>query len=121
MDSDTTSSHLPFDPIQYKINTKINWNTVASLYHKNWTSIFSGPFKSTTELVKSTNVNPNDTIFDIVYGTIEISNEIIRFTGKNKCVYMNSKGVLIVADISRSALLIDKSSMHYYFVNIICS
>ncbi|MBA3751068.1 MAG: hypothetical protein H0X03_09310 [Nitrosopumilus sp.] len=49
---DKSSSISTFDPIQYKIDTKTNWNIVAPLYHTNWASTHTGPFKSTIDLVK---------------------------------------------------------------------
>src|SRR6267143_883029 len=51
-----------FDPIQYKITTKDNWNTVASDYHYNWAEKQIGPFKSTTELVREAGIKPADKV-----------------------------------------------------------
>jgi ubiquinone/menaquinone biosynthesis C-methylase UbiE len=105
-----------FDPIQYKINTRLNWNTIAPLYHKNWASTYIGPFKSTIDLVKSANITSNDIILDLACGTGAVSNEISRFIGNNLNANGNSKGILIDVDISRSALLIAKSSKPSYVV-----
>jgi len=58
-----------FDPIQYKITTKANWNAVASDYHYNWADQKIGPFKSTTEVVKSAEIRPNDKVLDVACGT----------------------------------------------------
>ncbi|MDQ6723674.1 MAG: methyltransferase domain-containing protein, partial [Thermoproteota archaeon] len=102
-----------FDPIQYKINTKINWNTVASLYHKNWASTYTGPFKSTIQIVKDADINPNDVVLDLACGTGAVLNEIVRLMSNNFDVYRNGKGILIGVDISRSALSIAKSSISH--------
>ena len=54
-----------FDPVQYKITTKANWNTVAPEYHYNWANDKVGPFKSTTELVRLADIQPDDKVLDI--------------------------------------------------------
>lgn len=117
---DNSTSNSTFDPIQYKINTKVNWNTVAPLYHKNWASTYTGPFKSTIELVKSADINPNDIVLDLACGTGAVLNEVVRCIGNNIDVFRSSKGILIGVDISRSALSIAKSSISPYFVKSLC-
>jgi hypothetical protein len=49
-----------FDPVQYKINTRLNWNNVAPNYHKDWINRGIGPFKSTTKLVKAAEISTDD-------------------------------------------------------------
>ena len=71
-----------FDPTQYKITTKANWNTVASEYHYNWADKKIGPFKSTTEIVKVANIKSDDKILDVACGTGVVSKEISRRTAR---------------------------------------
>lgn len=94
-----------FDPIQYKITTKANWNTVASDYHYNWADQKVGPFKSTTELVKLANIKPDDKVLDIASGTGVVSKEISQFLGPG--------GFLVGIDLSRTALKIAKKSISF--------
>ena len=89
-----------FDPVQYKITTKANWNTVASEYHYNWADQKVGPFKSTTELVKITEIKPDDKVLDVACGTGVVSKEISQFLGR--------KGLLVGIDLSRTGLEIAK-------------
>jgi 2-polyprenyl-3-methyl-5-hydroxy-6-metoxy-1,4-benzoquinol methylase len=67
-----------FDPAQYKINSKANWNTVAFDYHHNWADKKMGPFKSTTKVVDAADIKPNDKVLDIACGTGVVSKEISR-------------------------------------------
>src|SRR6478736_10136195 len=85
-----------FDPVQYKITTKANWNTVASEYHYNWADQRVGPFKSTKEIVRITEVKADDKVLDVACGTGVVSKEITQFLGK--------KGLLVGIDLSRTAL-----------------
>jgi ubiquinone/menaquinone biosynthesis C-methylase UbiE len=94
---------LIFDPIQYKITTKANWNIIAPDYHYNWADQKVGPFKSTTEIVKLANIKPDDSILDVACGTGVVSKEISQFLGKN--------GLLIGIDLSRTALDIARRSI----------
>jgi ubiquinone/menaquinone biosynthesis C-methylase UbiE len=105
-----------FDPIQYKINTKINWDTVAPLYHKNWASTYTGPFKATIELIKFADINPNDTVLDLACGTGAVSKEAARHINNKLDNCRNNKGILIGVDISRSALSLAKLSTFPYLV-----
>lgn len=94
-----------FDPIQYKITTKANWNTVAPDYHYNWADQKVGPFKSTTELVKVANIKPDDKVLDVACGTGVVSKEISKFLGP--------KGFLVGIDLSRTALNIARGSISF--------
>src|SRR2546428_12662216 len=94
-----------FDPIQYKITTKANWNTVASDYHYNWAEKQIGPFKSTTELVREAGIRPADNVLDLACGTGVVSKEVSRHLSKD--------GALVGIDLSRTALAIAKKSIQY--------
>ncbi len=94
---------VQFDPIQYKITTKANWNTVAVGYHHNWAAKQIGPFKSTTELVREANIKPTDSVLDVACGTGVVSKEASRHLGKD--------GLLVGIDLSRTALAIAKKSI----------
>src|SRR5579863_10480512 len=92
-----------FDPVQYKITTKANWNTVAPDYHYNWADQKVGPFQSTTELVKNADIRPDDKILDVACGTGAVSKEISQCLGAN--------GLLVGIDLSRTALEIARKSI----------
>src|SRR6267143_1188456 len=99
----------PFDPIQYKITTKDNWNTVASDYHYNWAEKQIGPFKSTTELVREAGIKPADNVLDLACGTGVVSKEVSHHIGKD--------GTLVGIDLSRTALVIAKNSIQFSNAN----
>lgn len=102
-----------YDPIQYKISSIANWNSIAPNYHKNWAKKQIGPFKSTKVLVKSANIRSNDTVLDLACGTGVVSKEVSRHLGK--------AGMLVGIDLSRVALSIAKSSISFpnsYFVEM---
>ena len=96
-----------FDPTQYKITVKANWNTVASEYHYNWADKKIGPFRSTTEIVKMANIRPDDKVLDLACGTGVVSKEISQHLGPN--------GLLVGIDLSRAALNIARKTI--VFVN----
>ena len=100
-----------FDPIEYKINTKANWNIVAPRYHNNWVDKAVGPFKSTKELVRSLEIKPNDLVLDLACGTGAVSKEISHRLG--------SSGRLVGIDISRVALNIAKDTIQYQDIDFI--
>ena len=91
-----------FDPVQYKINARLNWNTIAPNYHKDWANRGIGPFKSTTELVKAAEIRTDDIVLDIGCGTGVVSREISH--------HLSNSGIIIGIDISGVALSIAKSS-----------
>jgi ubiquinone/menaquinone biosynthesis C-methylase UbiE len=92
-----------FDPIEYKINSRANWNVVAPDYHYNWANKQEGPFKSTTKVVKLAEINPSDKVLDIACGTGAVSAEIF--------CHLDKTGLLIGVDMSRTALAIAKKTM----------
>jgi len=105
-----------FDSIQYKNNTRLNWNTVAPKYHEDWASTYTGPFKSTIELVKLAEINQNDMVLDLACGTGAVANEVIKLVHNNhKSNHINNGVALVGVDISRVALSIAKSSIYYRF------
>ena len=99
----TYTNHI-FDPIQYKNNTRLNWNTVAPKYHENWARTYTGPFKSTIELVKLAQINQNDVVLDLACGTGAVANEVIkRIYDNRQDDHINNGAVLVGTDISRVA------------------
>ncbi|MHB8546243.1 MAG: class I SAM-dependent methyltransferase [Nitrosotalea sp.] len=94
-----------FDPIQYKITVKANWNTAASEYHYNWADKKIGPFKSTREIIKLASIRPDDNVLDVACGTGIVSKEISQLLGP--------KGLLVGIDLSRTALGIARGSISY--------
>jgi ubiquinone/menaquinone biosynthesis C-methylase UbiE len=100
-----------FNPIEYKIYTRTNWNTVAFQYHNNWANSNVGPFKSTKELVKAAEIKPYDSVLDVACGTGVISKEISHILGNS--------GTLVGIDISRVALGIAKKSIQFKNVDFI--
>ena len=98
-----------FDPTEYKINSKANWNVVAPDYHYNWANKHEGPFKSTAHVVSLAELNPSDKVLDIACGTGAVSSEIFSRLGK--------EGLLIGIDMSRTALSIAKKTTHGPNVN----
>lgn len=93
-----------FDPTEYKLNSKANWNTVAHEYHNNWANSQVGPFKSTAELVKIAEIAKSDKVLDIACGTGAVSKQVMRFLGP--------EGMLTGIDMSRTALSIAKKSIN---------
>ena len=112
-----TSTPHNFDPIQYKDTTRLNWNIVALKYHEDWASTYTGPFKSTIELVKLAQINENDMVMDLACGTGAVANEVIKQIYNNrKGDQINNRAALVGIDISRVALSIAKSSIYHRFL-----
>ena len=112
MDNRSLTYTHNFDPIQYKNNMRLNWNTVASKYHEDWASTCTGPFKSTTELVKFAEIKQNDIVLDLACGTGAVSNEVIKHLHNSSgSDDVSDKTTLVGIDISRVALSIAKSSI----------
>ena len=105
MSTSWKSMSTGFDPIQYKANTKTNWNTVAPDYHHNWAAQHIGPFKSTRELVNLADIKPSDKVLDLGCGTGVISKEV--------SMHLNNGGLLVGIDLSRTALSIAKQSIQF--------
>ncbi|MGI0027387.1 MAG: class I SAM-dependent methyltransferase [Nitrosopumilaceae archaeon] len=100
-----------FNPIEYKINTRTNWNVVAPQYHNNWANSNVGPFKSTKELVKIAEIKSDDSVLDVACGTGVVSKEISYLLGNS--------GNLVGIDISRTALDIAKKSIQFRNIDFI--
>ena len=77
---------------------------------------YTGPFKSTIELVKLAEINQNDIVLDLACGTGAVANEVIKLVYNNhKSNHINNGVALVGVDISRVALSIAKSSIYYRF------
>jgi ubiquinone/menaquinone biosynthesis C-methylase UbiE len=100
-----------FNPIEYKINTRTNWNMIAPQYHNDWAESHVGPFKSTKELVKAAEIKPDDLVLDLACGTGVVSKEISHILG--------SSGKLVGIDISSTALNIAKKSIQFRNIDFI--
>ena len=87
-----------FDPTEYKLNSKANWNKMAPEYHRNWANGRVGPFMSTAEVEKTAEINPSDKVLDLACGTGALSKQVIGLLGNGGEIY----GV----DFSRTALSI---------------
>ena len=98
-----------FDPTEYKINSKANWNVVAPDYHYNWANKHEGPFKSTVQVVSLAEISPSDKVLDLACGTGAVSSEIFR--------HLDKTGLLVGVDMSRTALSIAKKTTHGPNVN----
>ncbi len=100
-----------FDPTQYKITSKANWNIVAPEYHYNWADQQVGPFKSTAEIVRLVKIRPDDKVLDVACGTGVVSKEISKALGP--------QGFLVGVDLSRTALSIAKKSISHQNSNFV--
>lgn len=89
-----------FDPLDYKLKSKVNWNSVAPQYHHGWASLQTGPFKSTKIVIDSAEIKPSDKVLDIACGTGALSSQAVDKIGEN--------GLLVGIDLSRTALQIAK-------------
>lgn len=98
-----------FDPTEYKINSKANWNVVAPDYHYNWANKHEGPFKSTAHVVSLAEIKQSDKVLDIACGTGAVSSEIFS--------RLDRTGLLVGIDMSRTALTIAKKTTHGTNVN----
>lgn len=98
-----------FDPTEYKLNSRANWNAVAPQYHNNWANEHVGPFKSTAEIVRVAEINSADKVLDIACGTGAVSHQVLRHLGRN--------GLLVGVDLSRTALSIAKKSADAHTAN----
>lgn len=92
-----------FDPLEYKLNSRANWNAVAADYHYNWASQHIGPFRSTVEVVKMAEIESSDKVLDMACGTGVVSKEASKHLGRD--------GLLVGLDLSRTALSIAKKSI----------
>lgn len=100
-----------YDPVKYKISSIQNWNTVAPGYHSDWASKGRGPFRSTAELVKAAEIQPEHKVLDMACGTGTVSMQAARRLG--------SSGMLVGIDFSRGVLEIAKSSVPSgYFIEM---
>ena len=98
-----------FDPTEYKINSKANWNVVAPDYHYNWANKHEGPFRSTVQVVNLAEISPSDKVLDLACGTGAVSSEIF--------CHLDKTGLLVGVDMSRTALSIAKKTTYGPNVN----
>ncbi|HJU12925.1 MAG TPA: methyltransferase domain-containing protein [Candidatus Nitrosotalea sp.] len=87
-----------FDPTEYKLSSKSNWNVVAPDYHHNWANGCVGPFGSTAELIRIAEIRPSDKVLDLACGTGAVSKHAAEILGK--------EGYIFGVDFSRTALSI---------------
>jgi ubiquinone/menaquinone biosynthesis C-methylase UbiE len=92
-----------YDPVKYKISLIQNWNTAAPGYHSDWASKDSGPFRSTAELVKAAEIQPEHKVLDVACGTGAVSMQAARL--------LEPSGMLVGIDFSKDALEIARSSV----------
>ncbi|HXG06645.1 MAG TPA: methyltransferase domain-containing protein [Nitrososphaera sp.] len=98
-----------YDPIEYKISSIQNWNTIARVYHEDWASKGRGPFGSIAKLVEAADIQPSDAVLDVACGTGAVSMEA--------SLHLGSSGLLVAIDFSRGALEIARSyvpSGHFF-------
>ncbi|SRR5579875_23353 len=98
-----------FDPVEYKMSSKTNWNAMAGEYHRNWADGSIGPFMSTAEVVRLAEINPSDRVLDLACGTGALSRQVIPHLGDDGRVY----GV----DFSRTALSIARKFVNSHKAN----
>lgn len=101
----------PFDPTEYKLNSKANWNAMAAEYHKNWADGSVGPFRSTMELVRTAEIGPTDKVLDLTCGTGAVSKQVVPHLGE--------EGQVFGVDFSRTALsiarkFVDSKKAHFF-------
>jgi len=89
-----------FNPIEYKKRSITIWDEVAPRYHKRWAKNDVGPFNSTNEIIKLSNIKKGDKVFDLACGTGVVTKKIVVKVGK--------KGKVIGADTSFTAIKIAK-------------
>jgi len=89
-----------FSPVEYKKRSITIWNEVAPRYHKKWAKNDVGPFNSTDEVVKLSNIKKGDKVLNLACGTGVVTKKIAYKVGK--------KGVVVGADTSITAIKIAK-------------
>ena len=72
-----------FDPEAYKKRIVSIWNEVALKYHTDWASKDTGPFKSTSILVKTSKIKKGDKVLDLACGTGVVTKKISSRIGPN--------------------------------------
>lgn len=91
---------LKFDPRVYKKRLIVTWNEFAPKYHSDWASKDTGPFKSTSKVVKISRIKKGDTVLDLACGTGVVTKKISSKVGTG--------GRVVGIDISPGAIEIAK-------------
>ena len=91
---------VKFNPDSYKKRVIGIWNEVAPKYHADWASKDSGPFKSTSELVKISEIKTGDKVLDLACGTGAVIKKISAKVGP--------RGKVVGVDISPGPIMIAK-------------
>lgn len=89
-----------FDPVAYKKRIVSIWNEVALKYHTDWASKDTGPFKSTSILVKTSKIKKGDRVLDLACGTGAVTKKISSRIGPS--------GKVVGIDISPGPIKIAK-------------
>ncbi|HSD05035.1 MAG TPA: class I SAM-dependent methyltransferase [Nitrosopumilaceae archaeon] len=89
-----------FDPESYKKRIVNIWNEVALKYHTDWASKNTGPFKSTSILVKTSKIKKGDRVLDLACGTGAVTKKISSRIGPS--------GKVVGIDISSGPVKIAK-------------
>ena len=90
-----------FNHIDYKKRNIQIWNEIAPRYHKRWASKNSGPFQSSSYVVRLSGIKKNYRVLDIACGTGVLTKKIAAKIGP--------KGIAVGIDTSREAIRIAKA------------
>ena len=104
---------VKFDPTSYKKRVIGIWNEVAPKYHADWASKDSGPFKSTSKLVKISEIKTGDKVLDLACGTGAVIKKISSKVGL--------RGKVVGVDISLGPIRIAKKWLNKKNVQFIVS
>jgi ubiquinone/menaquinone biosynthesis C-methylase UbiE len=89
-----------FDPRVYKKRLVITWNEFAPKYHSDWASKNTGPFISTSKVVKISKIKKGDAVLDLACGTGVVTKKISLKVGNS--------GRVVGLDISPGPIKIAK-------------
>jgi len=90
---------------EYKKQLIKTWNEIAPRYHKRWAKNNTGPFKSSSELVKLANIQTGYAVLDLACGTGAITKRIATKVGE--------LGKVVGVDSSISAIKIAKKENNH--------
>lgn len=91
--------------LEYKKRLIKTWNEIAPRYHKRWAKHNTGPFKSSSELVRQANIRAGHTVLDLACGTGAIT---VRVAAK-----VGARGEVVGVDSSISAIKIAKKENNH--------
>lgn len=69
------------DSAEYKKRLIRTWNEIAPRYHRRWAKDGTGPFKSTSEVVKLAGIHPDSIVLDLACGTGAVTRSILPKIG----------------------------------------